>query len=178
MAQNPSRMHAYLVHLPSRIDENTNLREILKQPFTHLGNLEDRLIAMLPQLNQGKVDDPLKQPSTTSNQVPAPVQMTVSQKNGLTFVNIGLPQLQTSPSPGLFGLLAQRGPNTQLAALIHRVQSAPTEDFSTSASIQTYFLGVGVWTIPDANPQWRLQSSFDTVNFNDPSTPQKALVLP
>lgn len=178
MANNPSRMHAYLTHLPSQIDANTNLRQIFKQPFTHLGDLEDRLIALFPQINQGKVDNPLQQPKTISNQVPPPVKMTVTQKNGLTFVNIGLPQLDAPASAVLFGLQAQRGPNAQLAPLIHRVQSAPTEDFSDTNSIQSYFLGVGVWTIPDANPQWRVQSSFDSVNFNDPSAPQKALLQP
>jgi hypothetical protein len=173
MPQGPSRMHAYILHLPPQVT-----RSALIQPFTHLANLEDSLITLFPQLNQGKVDNPLQQATTQSNQVPPPVSFSVTQKNGLSFVNIGLPQLQTPQSPVLFALQAARGQNSGLAPIYHRVQSAASEAFDGSLGIATYILGVGTWTLPDVNSQWRLQSTFDTVTFNDFSAPKTADILP
>lgn len=161
-------MHALVKHLPA------DMRSALNTTYTYLGNLEDRLITLLPQLNQGKVDNPLQPASTPSNLVPPPVPFTVTQKNGLSFVNIGLPQTRTAGSPTLFGLLTQRGQNASLASIYHNVQSAASESFDGSLEIQKYTLTVGVWTLPDANPQWRLQSSFDTISFNDFSAPRAA----
>lgn len=174
MAQQPgpSRMHAMINHLPS------NIRPYFVNTYNHIANLEDRIVAVLPQINQGKVDNPLQPASTPSNLVPPPVPFTVTQKNGLSFVNIGLPQTRTAGSPTLFGLLTQRGQNASLAPLYHKVQSAASESFDGSLEIQTYTLGVGVWTLPDANPQWRLQSSFDTISFNDFSAPRAAEIQP
>jgi hypothetical protein len=175
MSQGPSRMYAYIQHLPSKISESTNLREVLLRPLTHIGQLEDKLIALFPQLGKGKVDNPFQQANTQSNQVPPQVQMQVTQKNGLSFITITPPQLQTPDTPELFSLMAQRGPNAPLAPLFHRVQSAGTTDFNEPAS---YVLGTGVWTLPDVNAHWRVQSSFDTQTFNDFSSPQKAVLLP
>ena len=176
-ANNPSRMHSFIEHLPTDITRNVNLKEILRNSFNHLANLEDRLITLFPQLNQGKVDNPFQ----TINQaapVPPAVSFSVTQKSGFSTINIKLPQIKIPQTSVLFALLVQRGQNAALSPLFHKVQSASTAAFDETASVQEYDLGIGVWTIPDANPQWRLQSSFDTINFNGFSAPQAATVLP
>lgn len=171
-------MRTYVEHLPQDITERVNLKEILRQPFQHLAELEEKLTVLFPQLAQGKVDDPFKTTSQTAPQVPPPVSFTVTQKAGLSFVNIELPQLQNPPTAALYALLVKRGQNPSLSPLYHKVQSALSGSFDSAAGTVEYDLGIGVWTLPDANPQWRIKSSFDTLNYNDFSVPRAAVLLP
>lgn len=175
MAELPSLLHGYLQRL--RAAPEFPGKQAMLDTVQHLAKLDDSLIALFPQLNQGKVDNPF----LTSNQgaaTPPAVSFSVTQKNGISYVNIKLPQLNAPGSAGLFTLLVQQGPNAVLAPIYHRVQSAASANFDQAAGIAEYDLGIGVWALPDANPQWRLQSSFDTITFNDFSAPQAATLLP
>jgi hypothetical protein len=147
----------------------------------HAGDLEDKLINLLPQLNQGFVDNPLQQ-QTDTNAVPAQVQITVTQRAslpGLTFIEITEPQQQLPPTAQLYSLLAARGPNAQLAPLLHKLKSSTTGAFDASSGVENYpASGQVLFTLPDTNQHWQVQSSFDSVNFNDPGPVIKAVQLP
>ena len=173
----PSRFWAYRQHIESA-DDLPSLKRKLSDMTRHNAQLEDRLIALLPQLNQGFVDNPLQQ-TTDTNVTPVPVQFTVQQKGGFSFIKITLPQQQSPPTPQLFGLAVARGPNAPLAPLFHSFQSASSDSFDAAANVQTYDPSPQLyWTLPDGNLHWRIQSSFDTINFNDFSPSQPAVILP
>lgn len=177
MAIRPSRFHAYRSHIDAATDLAA-LKRALSNMAKHAGDLEDRQIALFPQLNQGFVDNPLQKLADT-NVTPVPVQFTVQQKNGLSFIKVTLPQQQIALTPQLFALTVAKGPNAPLAPLFHRFQSAASDTFDSAANVQTYDASEQLyWTLPDANLHWRVQSAFDSVNFNDFSQSQPALLLP
>lgn len=177
MATPTSRFHVYRQRILAKQDF-TSARIAFADMAKHAGDLEDKLIALFPQLNQGFVDNPL-QKLTDTNVTPVPVQFQVQQKSGLSFIKIVLPQQQFPSTPQLFNLAVAQGPNAPLAPLFHRFQSAASDTFDSAANVQNYDPSPQLyWTLPDDNLHWRVQSSFDTINFNDFSPIVKAILLP
>lgn len=168
MSSSRSRLHSYANHLP----QDFPAREQFRTTFTHLGNLEDSLTALLPQLAQGHVDNPQQQGNSAVIK-PQAVQFTVATHAPFMVITVTLPQNFKPPTQKLAQLQIVSNPNVLLASIVHSLESSTDASFaknlkSYGPSSQT------IWTLPDSNTFWRIQSSFDGKNFNNWSAPKQA----
>ena len=167
MSNQRSRLHSEANHLHPDLPGRSNLYRIL----IHLGNLEDRITAAFPHLAQGFTDAPLN-PGTGQIVRPQPCQFTVRHAGGVAFITVLLPQNATPATAQLAQMQTSDNPNALLSTIVHRLQSASSASFDTSANVQTYGPSSQLhWALPDGNTLWRIQSSFDGKNFNPWSAP-------
>jgi hypothetical protein len=172
VAENQSKMHGYR----NRLDEHQDFKDAkhtLARICTHLGNLEDRLTATLPQLAGNKVDSP--QTPGTGAPLPQQCSFTVKIVAGLADIEITLPQFKQASTPALQKQQIVDNPNALLGTILHKLQSCSDASFSVAAGLRDYQPTSQTQILKiDANTFWRMKSSYDGKNYNQFSAVQRS----
>jgi hypothetical protein len=172
VADKQSRMHSYRNHLEAKPDFKS-AKDTLARICTHVGDLEDRLTATLPQLAGSKVDSPLT--SGTGAPLPQPCRFTVHIVTGLADIEVTLPQFAKATTPQLQRQQVIDNPNALLGTILHNLQSCSDASFSVAAGLKDYQPTSQTHVLKiDANTFWRIRSSYDGKNFNGFSAVQRS----
>lgn len=178
-----SKLHEYANRVEGhRLDpDNPKLPPVLARALRHLGDLEEKLFATFPQLAQKRSDTPLTPTgltiaSTTPASIaqavnpapPPPLKFKLTQAGGLSHIVITLPQNIQPQSSKTMGLIAGDDPNSSLAPIYHRLRSSSTGSFDVASNVNVYGPSTQVvWSLPDTNAFWQIQSSFDGKTFGE-----------
>ena len=172
MAENQSKLHGYRNRLEEHEDYK-DAKRTLARICTHLGNLEDRLTATLPQLVGSKVDSPLT--PGTGAPVPQQCSFTVKIVAGLADIEITLPQFAQAATPALQKQQIVSNPNALLGTILHKLQSCSDASFTVAAGLRDYQPTSQTQIFKnDANTFWRMKSSYDGKNYNRYSAIQRS----
>jgi len=144
--------------------------DVLRRLLVNLGKMHDRLRSAIPNFDQGFIDQPLNQGTTTAQiAIPPPVQFSVVGTDGKYLITITLPQNVNPATVALLLATTQNNPNALNVPMGHQLQSATDVNFNAASNVTTYGPSAQLsWEIQDPNQTkfWRLQSSFDGQNFN------------
>lgn len=172
MAENQSKLHGYRNRIAEKQDFES-AKETLQRICTHLGNLEDRLTATLPQLAGSKVDSPLT--PGTGAPLPQASTFTVKIVGGMADIEITLPQFAQAATPALQKQQIVSNPNALLGTILHKLQSCSDASFTVAAGLKDYQPTSQTQIFKnDANTFWRMKSSFDGKNYNGWSAVQRS----
>lgn len=169
-----SKLHEY-----ANRAEAAKLPSVVARAFRHLGDLEDKLNKVVPQMAIGKQDTPLTPIGVTvqsnapasisqaiSNTTPPPLTFKLTQSGGFSSIVIRLPQNIQPQSAKTAEQIISDDPNSSLTVIWHKLRSSANDNFDDAANVNVYGPGTQVvWTLHDANPFWQIQSSFDVQNF-------------
>jgi hypothetical protein len=172
VAENQSKMHGYR----NRLDEHQDFKDAkhtLSRICTHLGNLEDRIVATLPQLAGTKVDSPLS--PGVGAPLPQACTFAVRIVGGLADIEITLPQFAQAVTPQLQKQQIISNPNALLGTILHKLQSCSDASFTAAAGLKDYQPTSQTHILKlDANTFWRMKSSYDGKNYNQFSGVQRS----
>jgi hypothetical protein len=146
-------------------------KKILGDAMIHLARTHDTLLTLVPQIGQGFINQPLQPQSATGTQTPPPAQVDVTITAAGSFVSITPPSSIAPLTPQTAkALITNNSPNLAQAPMVHKLQSSLSPSFTAADNVQEYLASPQLTHfLPDTNPYWRVQSSYDGISFSSPS---------
>ena len=142
--------------------------DVFRRAFIRLGDMEDKISALLPAYNNGFVDNPLT--AVPLNPVlPPQCPFEVDGIDGKFEITVTLPQNTQPATTAIFRQLIAANQNSLLSPMVHQAQSATNLLFDAAGNVTNYDLGANLtFEVQDPNQTkfWRLRSSFDGQNWN------------